>query len=46
MTGNSGFRAVELSPEEQRLRQIYRKHGLPGEIEELKRVNCGRAPYW
>ena len=30
---------IPPSPEEQRLMQIYRKRGLPGVIDELKRVN-------
>ena len=40
IAGDPRLRSViPPSPEEQRLMQIYRKHGLPGVIEELKRVN-------
>jgi hypothetical protein len=35
---------IPPSPEEQRSMQLYRKHGLPGVIEELKRVNCRASP--
>jgi hypothetical protein len=38
-TGAQLRSVIPPSPEEQRLIQIFGKHGLPGVIEELKRVN-------
>jgi hypothetical protein len=40
IAGDARLRAViPPSPEEQRLMQIYRKRGLPGVLDELKRLN-------